>query len=96
MTAAHAEWRGTMDGFIMRENIKHYLALLERTIDENERARISALLAEERRKQKNYEDVTRQFSRDLGPAILPRDSRQPASWKARPGQNAPPREARSR
>jgi len=41
-----------MDRFVVRANIKHYVALLERTIDEKERAQISTLLAEERRKHK--------------------------------------------
>ncbi len=41
-----------MDPFVLRENIKHYVGLLERTTDERERARIERLLAEERQKQK--------------------------------------------
>jgi len=83
MTAAQAKWGRTMDDSIIRENIKHYLALLERTSDENERARISALLAEERRKEKKREGVGQQFVRDLGASV---------SRKARSGQNtvAPP------
>ena len=40
-----------MDRFVMRENIKHYLGLLQRTTDEKERARILTLLAEERATQ---------------------------------------------
>ena len=90
MTAAHAEWRETMDGFIIRENIKHYLALLEGTSDENERARISALLAEERRKQKKCEGVTQQFDGNLGPSVLRLDPLQPVSRKAQPGQKGSP------
>ena len=41
-----------MDRFVIRENIKRYLELLERTTDQQERAQIRTLLAEERRKQK--------------------------------------------
>ncbi|HUI97231.1 MAG TPA: hypothetical protein VLX44_15855 [Xanthobacteraceae bacterium] len=44
-----------MDRFIIRENIKHYLKLLERSTDEQERAQLRALLAEERRKQRERE-----------------------------------------
>ena len=36
-----------MDWFIRRENIKHYRALLERTVDKAERQKIKMLLAEE-------------------------------------------------
>ena len=36
-----------MREFIYRENIKHFGRLLDRTSDENERARIMNLLAEE-------------------------------------------------
>jgi len=79
-----------MHGFIIRENIKHYLALLERTTDESERTRISALLAEERRKQKKCEGVTQQFAGDFGPAVFPPDPLQPAGRKGQPGQSAPP------
>ena len=46
---------GAMDRFIIRENIKHYLKLLERSTDEQERAQLRALLAEERRKQRERE-----------------------------------------
>jgi hypothetical protein len=52
MSAPHADERETMDRFVARQNIRHYVALLERTIDEKKRAQISTLLAEERRKQK--------------------------------------------
>ena len=41
-----------MARFIIRENIKHYLKLLEQATDEQERARLDILLAEERRKQR--------------------------------------------
>jgi hypothetical protein len=40
-----------MERFVRRENIKHYLHLLESTTDEAERRRIEKLLDEERRKQ---------------------------------------------
>jgi rubrerythrin len=48
-----------MDGFVLRENIKHYLELLERTTDQRERAQIRTLLAEERRKQREREGARR-------------------------------------
>jgi hypothetical protein len=50
-----------MDRFVIRENIRHFLELLERTADQQERAQIRTLLAEERRKQKER-DGARQAS----------------------------------
>jgi hypothetical protein len=52
MTAPNIDWETAMDRFVIRENIKHYLKLLERTSDEGERARLCTLLADEQRKQK--------------------------------------------
>ena len=48
-----------MDRFIIRENIRHYLELLRRTTDDEERAQICRLLAEERRKQKELDGARR-------------------------------------
>ena len=45
-----------MDRFIRRENVKHYLKLLEIETDEAERQRLLKLLAEERQKQKENGD----------------------------------------
>jgi len=45
-----------MDRFIRRENVKHYLKLLEIETDETERQRLLKLLAEERQKQKENGD----------------------------------------
>jgi hypothetical protein len=44
-----------MHRFVIRENIKHFVALLERATDEVERKQIRTLLAEERRKQKEQD-----------------------------------------
>jgi len=45
-----------MERFIRRENIRRYLALLERTTTEVERQRLLKLIAEERQKQKDAGD----------------------------------------
>ncbi len=45
-----------MENFIRRQNIEHYLHLLETVKDEAERHRIMKLLAEERQKQRDAED----------------------------------------
>ena len=55
MTAPQAQSERTMDRFIIRENIKHYIKLLERATDEKLRAQLCSLLAEEQRKQKARE-----------------------------------------
>ena len=46
-----------MDWFIRRENIKHYRALLETTVDKAERQKIKMLLADE--EAKGLERATR-------------------------------------
>jgi len=48
-----------MARFIIRENIRHYLKLLERATDQQERAQLSILLAEERRKQRKHDTRSR-------------------------------------
>ncbi len=45
-----------MRTFIHRENIRHYIRLLEQTTVEDERIRISKLLAEEIIKDMDYSD----------------------------------------
>lgn len=47
-----------MDKFIRRENVKHFLHLLETVTDPAERERIKKLLDEERRKQIDAGDIT--------------------------------------
>jgi hypothetical protein len=69
MIAQHANGRETMNRFIIRENIKHYLALLERTTDQSERAQISTLLAEEQRKQKECDGASVRIARLTTTAI---------------------------
>jgi hypothetical protein len=54
-----------MEGFVIRENIKHYLELLERTTDQRERSQIRTLLAEERRKQREREGARRTCASQL-------------------------------
>jgi hypothetical protein len=46
-----------MDRFIRRENVKHYLRLLDTVTDPVERERIQKLLEEERRKQIEAGDI---------------------------------------
>jgi len=46
-----------MDQFVRRENVKHYLRLLETVCDEARRRQILALLEEERRKQAEAGDL---------------------------------------
>ena len=48
-----------MDRFVVRENIKRYLELLRRTSDEQARAQLCALLAEEQRKAEEQEAKVR-------------------------------------
>jgi len=45
-----------MERFIRRQNVEHYLRLLESVTDETERQHILKLLDEERQKQKNAGD----------------------------------------
>jgi hypothetical protein len=45
-----------VDRFIRRENVKHYRELLKSAKDDAERQRISKLLAEEEKKQKDAGD----------------------------------------
>ena len=49
-------WRGAMERFVRRENVKHYRELLKTVKDEAERQRIQKLLAEEVQKQKDAGD----------------------------------------
>jgi len=46
-----------MDRFIRRQNIERYCRLLDRVTEESDRQRIFNLLAEERQKQKDADDV---------------------------------------
>jgi hypothetical protein len=49
----------TMERFVIHENIKRYLELLQRTTEQSQRAQIRRLLAEECQKEKNRESVRR-------------------------------------
>jgi hypothetical protein len=54
-----------MDRFVIRQNIKHYVEMLERTTEQKERAQILTLLAEERRKQKERDGARRAYGRTI-------------------------------
>jgi hypothetical protein len=66
-----------MLGFVIRENIKHYRRLLDTTTDERERARLHALLAEERQKERRLGNSARLRPESQGSA---RRSSHSAEW----------------